>query len=279
MTTHGTFTFDAHGDSDCQAWTFTSDNDGSGQTTTGEVTDGVVAAEFCWDDTDSGHSSGTGPLYGVGGSGDGYVYTECSSPGAESDEYTMTFETTLDASAEQWQLTYYAINCGNTTIGENLSTCEVQINESGGGWTTVYTSGGSDDSTGSQTDWGYHDVDLSEGGTNTDSSTQVRFLITTATNTQTYYGDYALDSITITGTPIGNRDQEGYRWRDDDGSESGASWLQNQDTNHQMDHGSTDNIRLRILTDYEGDPDAEAVQLEYKEAGDPASEWRKVPTS
>lgn len=75
-----------------------------------------------------------------------------------------------------------------------------------------------------------------------------------------------------------SRDQEGYRWRDDDGSESTASWHESQDTSHQMDYGSTDNIRLRVLTDYTGDPPAEAITLEYKEVGDADTEWRSIPT-
>lgn len=279
MTTHGPFTFDSENDSDCQAFTFTSTNGGSGQSSAGVISSAGTAAEFCHD-TNGGNSTNIGPQFGQGGDPDGYLYTECSSPGANGDEYTMTFDTTLDASAEQWQFNFYTCQKGDDCD----STCEVQINESGGGWTTVTggSFGGSGDpaklNTADTTVWTSRSVDLSEGGANTDSSTQVRILITSAGAT-TWHGDYGIDTVEIVGTPLGSRDQEGYRWRDDDGSESGASWLQNQDTNHQMDHGSTDNIRLRILTDYEGDPDAEAVQLEYKEAGDPATEWRKVPTS
>jgi hypothetical protein len=71
--------------------------------------------------------------------------------------------------------------------------------------------------------------------------------------------------------------QEGFRWRNDDGTEIGASWRQNQDVDDSI--GKNTNIRLRLVIDARGDPDAAQFQLEYKESSDPASEWRKVPTS
>jgi hypothetical protein len=73
-------------------------------------------------------------------------------------------------------------------------------------------------------------------------------------------------------------DQEGYRWRDDDGSESAASWRQSQDVVDTV--AQETNIRLRAIIDEStsgGDADAETFQLEYKETADGAAEWRKVP--
>lgn len=197
MTTHGPFTFDVVNDSDCQRFDFTSG--GNGQTSGVLISAAGVAADFCHD-TNGGNSTNVGPDQGQGGVGDGYLYTECSSPGANNDEYTMTFDTILNAAIEQWQFNFYTIQRG-PAIGNNQSTCEVQINESGGGWVTVATFGGSGDDTTDGTAWDSRSVDLSEGGANTDSSTQVRILITTQGPTNAWHGDYGIDTVTIVGTP------------------------------------------------------------------------------
>jgi len=70
-------------------------------------------------------------------------------------------------------------------------------------------------------------------------------------------------------------DQEGYRWRDDDGSESAATWLAAQDTN--ITRAISTNTRLRILTDYTGDPATQQMTLQYRKVGDAATEWRAIP--
>jgi len=69
-------------------------------------------------------------------------------------------------------------------------------------------------------------------------------------------------------------DQEGARWRDDDGSETGASWLAAQDTN--INRGKNTNTRVRITTDVAGDPPSEGTTLDFRLVGDPDSEWEPV---
>lgn len=69
-------------------------------------------------------------------------------------------------------------------------------------------------------------------------------------------------------------EQEGYRWRNDDGSESVATWRKSQDTSDTV--GKNVNIRLRTLLNATLDPTAASYQLEYKETDDPDSEYRKV---
>lgn len=56
--------------------------------------------------------------------------------------------------------------------------------------------------------------------------------------------------------------QEGYRWRDDDGNETTASWLAAQDTSVTRARGT--NTRLRILIDATLDPDSQSFQLEVR---------------
>lgn len=70
-------------------------------------------------------------------------------------------------------------------------------------------------------------------------------------------------------------EQEGYRFREDDGNESGASWTAVQDTN--ITRVADINTRLRILTDYTGNPNTEAAALQYRLVGDADSEWRSIP--
>jgi hypothetical protein len=65
-------------------------------------------------------------------------------------------------------------------------------------------------------------------------------------------------------------EQEGYRWRADDGSESGATWEAAQDTTATFNTPK----RLRVLINGVGDNGAETFQLEWKKSTD--STWRKV---
>lgn len=67
-------------------------------------------------------------------------------------------------------------------------------------------------------------------------------------------------------------EQEGFRWRADDGSESGASWLAGQDVS--ITRGKTTNTRLRAVVDTRGDSPSTAHKLQYRKQGDP--EWRDV---
>jgi len=72
------------------------------------------------------------------------------------------------------------------------------------------------------------------------------------------------------------REQEGFRWRNDDGSESAATWRENQDVN-EPSIGTAENIRLRMLLNMTGDVPSEQYELEYKETADPDAEYRIIP--
>lgn len=74
--------------------------------------------------------------------------------------------------------------------------------------------------------------------------------------------------------PDGTIDQEGFRFYNDDGSESAATARQNQDV---VDSIAKDiNFRLRALLNTAGDVPTKQYQLEYKENGDSDVEYRKV---
>lgn len=69
-------------------------------------------------------------------------------------------------------------------------------------------------------------------------------------------------------------EQEGYRWRNDDGSESAATFRQAQDVVDTVD--KTTNIRLRTLLDATGDPATATRTLQYKRDDEPDSEYRDI---
>lgn len=65
---------------------------------------------------------------------------------------------------------------------------------------------------------------------------------------------------------------EGYRWRNDDGSESAATWAAAQDASLTAPSDAV--RRLRMLINATGDPLAAGFQLEYRKVGDPT--WKAV---
>jgi hypothetical protein len=191
----------------------------------------------------------------------------------------MEFDTALDAAAEQWQFNFST----NQRGADNDVLCEVQINESGGGWVTVTggTFGGPGESlppkvtTGGVDIWEPRSVDLSDGGANNDASTLVRILLTMPASGTTWHNDFGIDGISIVGTPLAEIEQDDFRFEDDDGTESGSSFLaaQNIDVNRALEAA----FRLRQGAQTSGDRDTESAELQYKETGDAAGEYRKVP--
>ncbi len=80
----------------------------------------------------------------------------------------------------------------------------------------------------------------------------------------------ASDNITVGTVP--ELEQEGYRFRNDDGSESGATWKVAQDTNLSL--GVGDRFRLRFVVDAVGDPAAATFQLQARKQGE--ATWKNV---
>jgi hypothetical protein len=70
--------------------------------------------------------------------------------------------------------------------------------------------------------------------------------------------------------------QEGFRFRNDDGSESAATWKDAQDANSQFEASGA--FRLRMLIDSTGDPASEDYQLECrrKPSGGAFGPYRKI---
>lgn len=78
-------------------------------------------------------------------------------------------------------------------------------------------------------------------------------------------GEWEVFVITVRGSGEATLSQSGYRWRDDDGGESDASWLAPENTPIMTAVGRK--VRLRIQVDAEGDPGSKSYALAYRKAG------------
>ncbi len=68
-------------------------------------------------------------------------------------------------------------------------------------------------------------------------------------------------------------EQEGFRWRNDDGTEATASWKASQDTNG-LTVARAERVRLRAILDATGDPLPDGAKLQYRRTG--TTTWHDV---
>lgn len=186
------YTFD-DATTDAASWVFT-DPVGTG------LQSGNVNRRWSFDTNDT-PSTGMGPTSGQGGSPDGYVYTEASSPGAFNDEFYMEWDTTIDASVNSIVFNFYTNQRGNA----NDATCVVQTNENGAGWVDRgSTFGGASDpdkvaTSGTQI-WSSRSVDLT--GLVSNASTRIRLKIVFPSSGVAWNNDYGIDTVSIVLSPL-----------------------------------------------------------------------------
>lgn len=89
----------------------------------------------------------------------------------------------------------------------------------------------------------------------------------TSGNTVSYWEGGDITTTTV--------EQEGFRWREDDGSETTATWAAAQDTHINAAVSTT--RRLRLLLNGTGDPASTQYRLDYKKSSD--SVYEAVPTA
>ena len=89
-------------------------------------------------------------------------------------------------------------------------------------------------------------------------------------------GGWSADLIGFKETSSATIEQEGFRFRNDDGSESTATWKADQDVNITL--AATTAFRLRMILNATGDPASIGAQLEcrYKPSGGAFGSWAKV---
>jgi hypothetical protein len=102
----------------------------------------------------------------------------------------------------------------------------------------------------------------------TDPGDAIQAQATKTTSCNWIWGILAFKSVAAGAT----LEQEGFRFRNDDGSESAATWLASQETNILAPAGTTK--RLRFIVNATGDPAATQYQLEGKVSTDSA--WTKI---
>lgn len=98
----------------------------------------------------------------------------------------------------------------------------------------------------------------------------------TGTKTFTYASSEESNGFTFSLEPLSlaTIEQEGFRFYED-GTESGSTVLEDQDTDITIAQETT--FQERVLLNATGDPATHQFQLDYKESSDGAAEWRKVP--
>lgn len=89
--------------------------------------------------------------------------------------------------------------------------------------------------------------------------------------TDAIIGYSSQDTITVGGTAT--LEQEGFRFRNDDGNETGATWKASQDVNISLAVG--DKFRLRFIIDAVNDPASTGFILQAKKSTD--ATWKNVP--
>jgi hypothetical protein len=187
---YGPYSFPTRTSGDVLEWTWYN------PTSTTSYPSSGTSRTWSWDSNDT-PSAGVGPTSGQGGNPEGYVYTESSSA-TLGDEFFMEFNTTFDTTTySEFKIEFYTNQRGN----DNNATCQVQLNESGGGWTNYGPEfGGPTDpdkvaSSGVQI-WSYRNVDLSASN---NASTLLRIKVKLGLTGSNFHNDYGIDTITITG--------------------------------------------------------------------------------
>jgi len=171
------------------------------------------------------------------------------------------------------------------TSGNSMSLTTLTINMARGGSSTprgyqvrssvdsfAASLGGADLDTVRPT-WTAVSIDLSGAGFQTVTST-ITFNIYVYSPSTGNVIDW--DDLVINGTTAasGTLEQEGFRFRNDDGSESAATWLAAQDTN--IIQPKTTNTRLRMLLNSTLNRGSEQYRLEYRAVG--GSTWTAITT-
>lgn len=121
---------------------------------------------------------------------------------------------------------------------------------------------------------GSEDLHLVSGSALIDQGTDLSGTFTTDIDGQTRGTTFDIGADEYVVTLL--LDQEGFRFRNDDGSESAATWKANQDTNITLAADTA--ARLRMLVNATGDPASKNYQLEYrhKPSGGSFGSWKKV---
>ncbi len=196
---YGPYTFDSQGDADSDALLYTDPVETNATLPQGPNT----ARRWCWDEDDT-TSTGVGPTSGAGGSPDGYLHIESSSPTALADEFYLELENPLSLGAPySFPASLYNIlvEFKTNVRGDDAdSTIELQTNE-GAGWVTQLSIGPGDPNkvaSGGVDIWAPRSVDLT-GVVTAACRIRIRVVMAGAT---IFHNDIGFDEIKFTLTKI-----------------------------------------------------------------------------
>lgn len=171
----------------------------------------------------------------------------------------------------------------NPTSGNSFSLTTLTFNIARGGAATprgydvrssaddYATTLGTSDVATQRPNWTAVSIDLSGASfQNISGSITFRIYVYAPTTTNTL----DIDDIVLNGTVAssGTVELEGFRFRNDNGSETTATWLDAQDVN--ITQPKSTNTRLRVVLNSTLDRGAETYQLEYRKVGD--ATWLKM---
>lgn len=238
-----------------------------------------------WTRTNGGTpSTATGPSGAANGTW--YIFSETSSPVAGGDTFILESDV-IDGSVNIITEFSWNEHMAGQDMDDFNSTLEVQAWD-GSTWNTIYTQTGQNGATADGLNWQAKEaftspdtLDDETGGPYNNADLQLRFLFTVGGTGLQFQNDTGLDDIVVVGVDRNAYEQEGYRWRNDDGVEAvpggspaGATWSQDQDTPDSVPKET--NTRLRVLVDATGNPVSQQATLQYKRDDEFDSEWRDV---
>jgi hypothetical protein len=164
-------------------------------------------------------------------------------------------------------------------VGDMFSNCDVSSDNYVTGITDFRTTGSK-----SFTDLGSTANTDMENARDAGTTFTLSIKMTTETSgNYTYLAEYThatvgfRPTLTVTHSSSLVYEQEGFRWRNDDGTETTATWAAAQDVNTGVTVAAGANIRLRVLVNATGDPPSQGYELQFKLKDGP-DVWRKVST-
>ena len=228
----------------------------------GNVAAANTAGEWC-EENGGTTSNGTGPASNPTGRA-GFVYTETSSPVATTvmrGQRNTTFDTT--ATSLVFHLIY---NLNIETASEfYVEYATAATPNETTDWTILATIAGTLTDTWISNSW-----DIGAVAVSTTTRYRIRCNLTNA-----FTNDFAISTWREVGVDLASLEQEGFQFRNDDGSESAATDIGAQDAEYLTMPKET-NTLLRYLINADGTAGAKTLQIEYTEDGDADSTYRKL---
>jgi hypothetical protein len=216
-----------------------------------------TSGEWC-EEVSSTASNSTGASTSPPGRA-GFIYTETSSPSTYTD-FTITRATSLDSTTQNITLNLlYNINVTDAVMHIEYATV---ASPTSGDWTTVDTVPSGTD-TWIQGSWDFSSI----------STPTLWLRVRTEALASNFTNDVCISTWNEVGVDSVLTETTHFRIQNDDGTESGASWADNEDTKATINTAASFRVRVQIDTTI-GGMGAKTVTLQVRESTDP--DWADV---